>query len=202
MAIDERKHAITMRVITGTARGRRLEAPPGLNTRPTAARVKEAVFSIIQFEVEGARVLDLFAGSGQMGIEALSRGAQACAFVDSAKACHEIIRENLRRAGLSDKGRVVGTDALSYLQTQRGPFDIVFLDPPYTEGGFPKLLAALAPQMSESGVVLCETARADELPQTAGTLSKHREYRYGKTKVTVYRQEAIEDSDNPTIENN
>jgi len=176
-----------MKVITGSARGHVLNAPPGLETRPTAAKVKEAVMSMIQFEVEGASVLDLFAGSGQMGIEALSRGARSCVFVDSAKACQEVIRQNLAHTRLTESGRVVGGDALFYMSAAHGPFDIAFLDPPYKEGLLSDVLKKLAPLMSGSGVIICETAKEEALPPVLGALALYRERRYGKTKITVYR---------------
>ncbi len=181
-----------MKVITGTAKGRKLVAPPGLETRPTSAMVKEAVFSIVQFDVEGANVLDLFAGSGQMGIEALSRGAKFCVFVDTAKQSQAALRENLEHTGFTTKSRLSATDARSYLKTASGPFDIVFLDPPYHKGGLPTLLVELAPVMSRDGIIICETAKEDELPETAGDIPKYRTYRYGKTCITVYRRQIEE----------
>lgn len=176
-----------MRVITGTARGRKLSTPPGLDTRPTTEVAKEAVFSIVQFEVEGANVLDLFAGSGQMGIEALSRGARHCVFVDSDKTCQNIQRENLATTGLTDRARLVGTDAVSFLKSSSGPFDIAFLDPPYGKGLAEKVLPLVAGCMGPGGAILCETDRAETLPETAGSFVRKKEYRYGKTKVTLYR---------------
>lgn len=178
-----------MRVITGSARGRKLEAPSGLETRPTSELVKEAVFSMIQFEIEGAAVLDLFAGSGQMGIEALSRGARSCAFVDTSKRCRDIIGKNLSAAGFSGRTQIVGMDAAAYVENAAGPVDIAFLDPPYRRGDWDKLLIPLSEIMSDSGVIICETDRSAELPGSAGPIQKYREYRYGKTKITVYRRE-------------
>lgn len=177
-----------MRVITGTAKGRKLFTPPGLDTRPTTEVAKEAVFSIVQFEITGANVLDLFAGSGQMGIEALSRGAKHCVFVDHSKVCQKAQRDNLEHTGLAGRGRVAAGDAMSFLRTASGPFDIAFLDPPYQQGMMDKVLPMVANVMSDNGAILCETDRQEELPQEAGAFHKHREYRYGKTKVTVYRR--------------
>lgn len=179
-----------MRVITGTARGRRLVAPPGLDTRPTSEVAKEAVFSIIQFEIEGARVLDLFAGSGQMGVEALSRGAKSCVFVDTSRACQQAQRQNLSHTGLADRARIVGADAASFLRGGKGPFDIAFLDPPYGSGLAAGLLPLLAAAMSEGGVILCETERRETLPEEipgGSGFVRRREYRYGKAKITLYR---------------
>lgn len=120
-----------MRVITGTARGRVLRTLEGEDVRPTTDRVKEAVFSIIQFEIEGRRVLDLFAGSGQLGIEALSRGAASATFVDMSKDSLSAVKYNLEHTKLGDNAKVVQTDALSFLKLTKDKFDIVFLDPPY-----------------------------------------------------------------------
>ena len=120
-----------MRVITGTARGRRLKEPVGMETRPTTDRVKEGIFSSIQFEIEGRRVLDLFGGTGQMGIEALSRGAAHCTFVDLRKDAAAAIRENLALTDLSDAATVIQGDALAYLTRCQESFDVIFLDPPY-----------------------------------------------------------------------
>ena len=120
-----------MRVITGIARGRRLKEPQGLETRPTTDRVKEGIFSSIQFEIEGRRVLDLFGGTGQMGIEALSRGAAHCTFVDLRKEAVGIIRENLKLTGLEGQATVVQRDALAFLTRCREKYDVIFLDPPY-----------------------------------------------------------------------
>ena len=122
-----------MRVITGKARGVQLKTPEGLTTRPTTDRVKEALFSIIQFEIPGATVLDLFGGTGQLGIEALSRGAKSAVFVDAGEPACRLIRENLKRTRLEGEARVVRSDYLDYLKRCRERFQIIFLDPPYAE---------------------------------------------------------------------
>ena len=122
-----------MRIITGSARGTKLESPAGETTRPTSDRVKEAVFSVLQFDIEGSAVLDLFAGSGQMGIEALSRGASEAVFVDNRRESVEIIKRNLASVKL-DHGRVVQSDSISFLNSNRTEFDFMFLDPPYGTG--------------------------------------------------------------------
>ena len=122
-----------MRVISGTAKGVSLKTPDGLSTRPTADRVKEALFSIIQFEIPGAKVLDLFGGSGQLGIEALSRGCKSAVFVDHSPVACKLIEENLKRTKLQEQGRVVRSDYLSYLKNCKEKYDIIVLDPPYAE---------------------------------------------------------------------
>ena len=176
-----------MRVITGTAKGRKLKTLEGENVRPTIERVKEAVFSIIQFEIEGRRVLDLFAGSGQLGIEALSRSAASAVFIDADKAAVAVVKENLETAKLADKATVLQTDALAFLQTSNLTFDIAFLDPPYGTGLLQKVLPLVAPKIAPGGIILCESPFGEELPKTIGELRLTRIYRYGKTAVTTYR---------------
>ena len=122
-----------MRVISGKARGVALKTPKGVQTRPTADRVKEAMFSIIQFDIPCAKVLDLFGGTGQLGIEALSRGADSSVFIDEREDACSLIRENLRKTRMEQQGRVYRCDYKSYLKKCSEKFDIIFLDPPYAE---------------------------------------------------------------------
>lgn len=178
-----------MRVITGSARGRRLVAPPGMDTRPTGDMVKEAMFSIVQFEVEGAQVLDLYAGSGQLGVEALSRGARYCIFVDTSAEAREAIAQNVAATGFAKSSMVLGYDACAYLSGKPGPFDLALLDPPYRMGMLDKALPLLVGKMSPVGVILCETALDETLPEALEGFPRRREYRYGKRKLTVYRRE-------------
>ena len=174
-----------MRVITGTARGRVLRTLEGEDVRPTTDRVKEAVFSIIQFEIEGRRVLDLFAGSGQLGIEALSRGAASATFVDMSKDSLSAVKYNLEHTKLGDNAKVVQTDALSFLKLTKDKFDIVFLDPPYASSLVVDSMTLLSDVVAAGGCAICDS----ELPESFGELKFHRSYRYGKIKITVYRKE-------------
>ena len=167
-----------MRVITGTARGRKLTALEGLEVRPTTDMVKEAMFSILQFEVEGANVLDLFAGSGQLGIEALSRGARACVFVDSSRDSQNVTRQNLQHTGLAASARVAAMDYAAFLRSTKETFDIALLDP----------LPLLAEKMSPGGAILCETRRGEPLPERVGEFGIRKTYRYGKIMLTLYRR--------------
>lgn len=176
-----------MRVITGTARGRKLAAPQGLDTRPTSDMAKEALFSIVQFEIEGAAVLDLFSGSGQLGIEALSRGARSAVFVDASREANQIITQNLEHTKLKERARVVMMDAAAFLKTVREPFDIAMLDPPYDKGMLDAILPLVAGCMAPGGIIICETERDEALPEAAGNFAARKEYRYGRAKLTTYR---------------
>ena len=187
-----------MRVITGTARGRRLKTLEGSDVRPTTDRVKEAVFSVIQFDIEGRRVLDLFAGSGQMGIEALSRGACEAVFVDSSSASVAVVRENLRTCGRPKAAVVVQGNALAYLSPRSGrrEFDYAFLDPPYRKGILQSVLPAVASVMKPGGAIICESPSDEELPESAGDFTIDREYRYGRIRISFYRVPMRESSEN------
>ena len=180
-----------MRVITGSARGRKLKAPQGMDVRPTTDSVKEAIFNIIQFDVEGRRVLDLFAGTGQMGIEALSRGARECVFVDSNRQSLNIVKENLKLCSL--QGTVISGDAVSYLS--RGEkFDLVFMDPPYDSDLYEKCLEALHQFdiLSDGGIIICESRQDRTIPDTFLNDYSMKQYRYGKIKITVLRKQEQE----------
>lgn len=176
-----------MRVITGLARGRRLETLPGEATRPTSEKVKESLFSAIQFDIEGRRVLDLFAGSGQLGIEALSRGASGCVFVDKNTDAVKIIRQNLQNTGLSSAAQVLGTDALSYLTRPGDRFDLVFLDPPYAAELLLPALHKVAPLVNDGGIIVCETDEGVELPERVDRFAVARTYRFGRIHIWLYR---------------
>ncbi|MCH4238985.1 MAG: 16S rRNA (guanine(966)-N(2))-methyltransferase RsmD [Oscillospiraceae bacterium] len=175
-----------MRVITGTARGRRLVTREGLETRPTAERVKEAMLNIVQFQVEGRRVLDAFAGSGQLGIEALSRGAAHAVFLDSNRESVAVIQKNLETTGLADRAEVHQTDALIFLNREALPYDLCFLDPPYRTGLLQKALPLCAAAMNPGGIILCEHPLDEQMPEEAGDFRKSRTYQYGKIMVTTF----------------
>lgn len=178
-----------MRVITGSARGMVLKTLEGNDVRPTTDKVKEAVFSAIQFEIEGRRVLDLFAGSGQLGIEALSRGAKEAVFVDSDKNAIKTVKENLTKTRLGDNAAVLQTDSVAFLGMTDKIFDIAFLDPPYFTGLLQKALSRLDGHMASGGIAICEHPCAETLPDEQGGLKKQKEYKYGKIAVTIYRKE-------------
>lgn len=179
-----------MRVITGTLRGKCLIAPEGKDVRPTPDRVKEGIFSAIQFDIEGRRILDLFSGSGQLGLEALSRGAKSCVFVDSAKESVKIIKANIQTCGLEEKTKVFQLDYASYCAMSRETFDYVFLDPPYLAGLLKPAIKAVLPLMSDYGTIICEHPPEIELDFQVGDFYIHKNYRYGKVLITVYRKGA------------
>ena len=179
-----------MRVITGRARGVQLKTPQGMQTRPTTDRVKEALFSIIQFEIPGASVLDLFGGTGQLGIEALSRGAKRAVFVDEREDACRIIRENLKRTKLDDCASVVRSDYLSYLEKCKETFQIILLDPPYAEVFLENSLKMITEIdiLQTDGIIVAEYPVGKELPWEFPGFSRSREYKYGNTLLTIYRK--------------
>ena len=138
-----------MRIITGVAKGKRLVTPEGRDVRPTPERVKEGIFSALQFDIEGRRVLDLFSGSGQLGLEALSRGAESAVFVDVSNASVKIVKQNIELTGFGNKAKVFCSDYTSFASACRDTFDIVFLDPPYAAGLLMPAVKAVLPLMSD-----------------------------------------------------
>lgn len=193
-----------MRIITGSARGTKLETPEGLNTRPTSERTKEAIFSAVQFDIERRRMLDVFSGSGQMALEALSRGAASAVAIDSDRKACEIIRRNAEKTHLADKLRILCGDALAMLGKLKGSrFSLVFMDPPYASGLVPAVLSRLAAyDLLENGAyVICETGDPGDVFGDKGELeskySVYREYKHGIAYVTIIRpkkEEKNEDS--------
>ena len=178
-----------MRIITGTARGRILETLKGDDVRPTTDKVKEAIFSAIQFELEGRHFLDLFAGCGQMGIEALSRGCATATFIDKSKASVKVIERNLAVTNLKQLSRVINADSVNFIKNTAQEFDIVFLDPPYNKGLLQEVMPLVAQRMKKTGVIICESALNDEILQKYYNFTLDRQRTYGKIKVSIYRHE-------------
>ena len=178
-----------MRIISGTAKGRKLKTLAGDDVRPTSDKVKEAVFSAIQFDIEGRRFLDLFTGSGQMGLEALSRGAESATFIDSSAESVRICKENISTLGFDAASKVIRSDALSFLNLCGDKFDIAFLDPPYAAGILEKALVLLSQKMSDYGTIICEHPPEVILPDNVGGFTVYRKYRYGKINVTTYKKD-------------
>lgn len=177
-----------MRVITGKARGVQLKTPDGMLTRPTADRVKEALFSIINFDIPGANVLDLFGGTGQLGIEAMSRGAERCVFVDAREDACKLIKENLKRTKL--EGTVIRSDFMDYLNRCKEQFTIIFLDPPYAEEYLEKAIKRIAEIdiLQTDGIIVAERPVGKELLWEFEGYQHSKDYKYGKTLLTIYRK--------------
>lgn len=182
-----------MRVITGTARGRKLVTLEGDDVRPTTDKVKESLFNIIQFDVEGALFLDLFAGCGQIGIEALSRGARQAVFVDKSKRSIDVIRENLKTTGFEKKAAVINSDSVSFLSRRNEKYDIAFLDPPYATGVLQQALEKIDGVMNDNAIIICECPTAEELPSKIGRFEIFKQYKYGKTTLVSYKIAEEED---------
>ena len=180
-----------MRVITGKARGVLLKTPEGLQTRPTADRVKEALFSILHFDIPGAKVLDLFGGTGQLGIEAISRGAQSAVFVDAGDAACKLIKENLRRAKMEGEGQVIRADYMDYLSRCRETFDIILLDPPYAEIFLENSLKKISEIdiLKSGGIIVAERPVGKELPWSFPGYTRSKDYKYGTVLLTLYRKD-------------
>lgn len=184
-----------MRIIAGNYRGRKLSAPENNDIRPTTDKAREALFSILTGEIPGARVLDIFAGTGALGIEALSRGAAECVFVDSSRVSHRLVRENLRRCGIeeggsgSPKATLVPGDFHRALTLLSGTFDVILMDPPYRKGLWADAFRIIAEEglLAPGGVIVCEHRKEEELPEEICGFTREKERRYGISKLSIYR---------------
>lgn len=183
-----------MRVITGSAKGTTLKTPDGLLTRPTTERVKEALFSSLHFMLPGRKVLDLFSGTGQMGIEALSRGASSCVFIDNRKEAVALIQENVRRAKLEKQAKVLQSDYLAYLERCRERFDIILLDPPYAEKFLENALQKISEIdiLAEDGIIVTERPVEKSLEGEFTGLTRLKDHRYGKIMITMFQKESAD----------
>ena len=179
-----------MRVIAGTAKGVQLKTPDGMKTRPTADRVKEAMFSIIQFDIGCSKVLDLFGGTGQLGIEAISRGAASATFVDeSAQAC-KLIKENITKCKFDENARVVRSDYVTFLKNCHEKYNIIFLDPPYAEVFLETALKIITEIdiLQSGGIIVTERPVEKSLICDFSGYSRSKDYKYGKTLLTLFRK--------------
>ncbi|MGN1418153.1 MAG: 16S rRNA (guanine(966)-N(2))-methyltransferase RsmD, partial [Acutalibacteraceae bacterium] len=155
----------------------------------------ESLFNIIQFDVEGSSFLDLFAGCGQIGIEAISRGARQVVFVDKSKKSIEVIKQNLKTTKFEKSAVVINSDSLAFLSRRAEKYDIAFLDPPYSKGILQDALERIAPVMNDGAIIICESPVNEELPEYAGRFKMFKKYSYGKTALTTYKlPEAEEDN--------
>ena len=179
-----------MRVITGSARGVPLATLPGEDVvRPTSQRVKEAMFSAIQFEIAGRAALDAFAGCGQLGIEALSRGAVSCLFLEQDGGAMKMIAKNLERCKMTEKAKLMPAEALQYLRRTVDQFGLIFLDPPYGKGLLGQAIPIAAERLEPGGLLVCEANARESLPEQHGDVALRKEYKHGRTKICVYQRE-------------
>lgn len=184
-----------MRITAGEHRGRRIRSPKGLGTRPTSDLLRQAIFNVVGIRIQGARVLDLYAGTGALGLEALSRGAAEATFVERARSALASLRANLATLGVAARSRVVAHDALAALEVlaRAGErFDCVFLDPPYAGESAARCVETLAPGwiLSDNAVLIVQAFHRTELPERIGTLRRGWQRRYGETRLTLYRKES------------
>ncbi|MDR3311238.1 MAG: 16S rRNA (guanine(966)-N(2))-methyltransferase RsmD [Oscillospiraceae bacterium] len=179
-----------MRIISGKWRGRKLNTPKNEEVRPTSDMVKESAFNIIQFEIEGASVLDLFCGTGQLGLEALSRGAKSCVFTDESPEAIALTLKNTALCGAQDSAEILRREAVAYLKSARRKFDVVFLDPPYDTELLGKTLETIFAFdiLNPGGIIVCESRSDKPLPEAEPPYSAAKSYRYGKIKLSLYRR--------------
>lgn len=177
-----------MRIIAGEYKGRRLESPADNSVRPTTDKVKEALFSILTDRIWGSRVLDLFSGTGNLGIEALSRGAKSCVFCDSSRDSLRLIKNNISHCKAQEGARVVPGDFRKTLMSLDGQFDIILLDPPYDKGFLQPAFDLIRENnlLAEDGVIVAEHRREEELPDEMSGFEKIKERKYGIIKLSIY----------------
>lgn len=183
-----------MRVISGKVRGLKLNSPKNEDVRPTTDRVKESLFNIINQYVIDSKVLDLFAGTGSLGIECLSRGAKECVFVDLSKESINIVKSNIKKARVENESIVINADfkeAINKLKGQNSRFDIIFMDPPYYKDLFIESLEKIdeADLLDEDGIIVIEHDSKDEFPENISRLEKTKSKKYGNTTLTFYKME-------------
>lgn len=178
-----------MRVISGSQRGKKLTSPPDLKVRPTLDRIKESIFNMIAFSVSDSVVLDLFAGSGGLGIEALSRGAQKCIFVDKSEESLYVTKENLRLTSFDSKADCVNSDFSHFLENTKEAFDLIFLDPPYAEGLMDKALELIHKNnlLRKDGFIICETDGDINYIPDETLFNIYRNKRYGRVQIFLLR---------------
>ena len=177
-----------MQVIAGALRGRKLKTPSGEKVRPTSGMVRGAMFNILGDRIHGARMLDLYSGTGAIAIEALSRGAARAVLVEKSPDSQKLILDNLRALGLSDRAQLIRGDVLAKLPTLEGSFEVVIADPPYRTVDWEALLQGLQQPdlLSNHALIVFEHAKDEELPELLGNLRRDRLYQYGETQLSLY----------------
>lgn len=184
---------MTLRVISGKVRGLKLDTPKNDDVRPTTDRVKESLFNIINSYIMDSRVLDLFAGTGSLGIECLSRGAEKCVFVDVSKESISIVKSNIKKARVENESVVINADFKEAIKRLEGKdkFDVIFMDPPYYKEMFVKALESVdnADLLDEEGIIMIEHDSKDSFPEKIGRLIQNKSKKYGNTTLTFYKME-------------
>lgn len=185
---------MTLRVISGKVRGLKLDTPKNQDVRPTTDRVKESLFNMINPYIRESNVLDLFAGTGSLGIECLSRGAKNCVFVDKSRESINIVKSNVKKARVENESTILNIDfkdAVKRLSTQNQKFDVIFMDPPYYENMFIDCLKSIDELnlLHEDGIIVVEHDTKDQFEETIGRLVKTRDKKYGNTTMTFYKWE-------------
>lgn len=177
-----------MRIIAGDYKGRKLYGPKDQEIRPTTDKVKEAVFSILTNEIYESIVLDLFAGTGNLGLEALSRGAKRCYFGDHSRESLSLIKENIHHCRAEDKSTVLAGDFKKALSRVPEQCDLIFLDPPYGDGLLPQCLAQIRELdlLAEGGMIICEHKKEEKMEEELSGFTKVKERRYGRVVVSIY----------------
>lgn len=176
-----------MRVVSGAARGLCLETIAEEGLRPTTDRVKESVFNILQFDIQGKKFLDLFGGSGQIGIEAASRGTSEVIIVENNNVSLEIIKKNLLKVKNRFNINLVKSDAIDFLKRFKGSIDIAFLDPPYNSDLLPRAFEYMESVMSDSGIIVTESAINRKYELNIGRFIHKKNYKYGNTQINIYK---------------
>lgn len=182
-----------MRVISGEKKGKKLISLEGDDVRPTTDRVKESLFSIIQFSIPGRNFLDLFAGSGQIAIEALSRGAKSATLVDASAKSIAVCKQNLQNVDYTVKAKLVNAQSNIFIKNTLEMYDIAFLDPPYRKGLIEECMPFLVQKMNKGGTIICEHPSDLSLDDAFGEFIKQKTYRYGKIMLTIYRHAEIKE---------
>ena len=182
-----------MRIITGEYRGRRLESPIGYDVRPTTDKVKEAIFNLLMNDIWDAVVVDLFAGTGNLGLEALSRGAKRCYFCDNSRESLNLVKTNIAKCNAQDKSMVLAGDYSKALGRIREKVQVFLIDPPYRDGLYEKCLNQIdgLDLLDKEGIIITEHGVHDPVPHQAGNLVKVKEKKYGKILVSIYRHVAF-----------
>lgn len=183
-----------MRIITGIAKGRAILAPEGLNTRPTSDRVKESLFNIIAKNIHGARVLDLFSGTGNLGLEAISRGAEKCTFVENNNSTYKILSMNIEALGFVSSSELYRRDAFEVLELlgkEKKKYDIIFLDPPYSRGLVESSIKRISELMilDDNGIIISECDEKDTIPDNINDIKVYRNEKYGRTRIYFWNKE-------------